>query len=238
MTVTDIGPDGFTGTSDDETIQVFNQNRDTLGQNRVVITNNDLLSQTYRGLEVTANKRFSNRWLMLVGYTFSKTDVLTDGVANPNQQINTKGPVGIDRTHTLKASGSYVLPGDWYVSANFRTQTGEPFTRTLRATGLNQGSITVNAEERGSERLDYLTTIDARVSKVFRLRPQQELELNVDCYNIANANSVWGVRALTGRINLRYAGDPKGEVINQQQYLSPTSILAPRIVRFGVTYRF
>ncbi len=238
VTAADIGRDGLAGTADDKTIQVWNQNRDTLGQNRVVITNNDLLSQTYRGLEVTANKRFSNRWLMLVGYTFSKTDVETDGVANPNQLINTKGPVGIDRTHTLKASGSYLLPRDWYVSGNFRTQTGPPITRTVRITGLNQGAITVNAEERGSERLDYLTTVDARVSKILKVRGRQELELNLDAYNIANVNTVWDVRTLAGRINLRYAGNPTGELINQQQYLSPTGILAPRILRFGVTYRF
>lgn len=238
FTAPDIGRDGLAGTADDTTIEVYNQNRDTLGQNRVVIKNNALFDQTYKGLEITANKRFSDRWLMLVGYTWASTQVLTDGVANPNQAINSKGPVFNDRPHTLKASGSYLLPGDWNVSANVRTQAGPPVTRTLRVTGLNQGSITVNAEERGSERLDYLTTVDARVSKVFRLAASRELELNLDVYNIGNINTVWEVRTLTGRINLRYAGDPTGELINQQQYMSPTQIIAPRIMRLGVAFRF
>ena len=42
-------------TADDGTIVVYNQNRETLGQNRVVIKNNDKLDQTYKGLEITAN---------------------------------------------------------------------------------------------------------------------------------------------------------------------------------------
>jgi len=203
-----------------------------------VIKNNALLDQTYRGLEVSANKRFSNRWQLLVGYTVSKTDVETDSVANPNALINNSGPVFFDRTHTFKASGSYVLPGDWMVSGNFRTQTGVPVTRTLRVSGLNQGSITVNAEPRGRERLDPLTTIDVRVSKTFRMGAARELELMLDFYNLANANTVWEIRPLSGRINLREGGVPTEALINQQQYLSPTQILAPRIARFGVSYRF
>ncbi len=239
VSVPDIGRDGLAGTADDTTITVFNQDRATLGQNRIIITNDDRLSQTYRGLEITANKRFSNRWQMLVGYTVSKTEVeAANGVANPNALINAKGVIGIDRTHTLKITASYLLPGDWNVAANFRTQTGEPVTRTLRVSGLNQGVVTVNAEPLGSYRLDPLTTLDVRVSKIFRVQRQQELELNLDGYNLTNANTVWAVRTLTGRINLRYAGDPAGQVINQQQFLSPTNILAPRILRFGVTYRF
>jgi hypothetical protein len=239
VTVTDIGRDGLAGTADDTTITVYNQDRATLGRNRIVITNDDRLSQTYRGLEITANKRFSNRWQMLVGYTVSKTEVeAANGVADPNALINAKGVIGIDRTHTLKITGSYLLPGDWNLAANFRTQTGEPVTRTLRVSGLNQGVVTVNAEPLGSYRLDPLTTVDLRLSKIFRLQGRQELEANFDVYNLTNANTVWAVRTLTGRINLRYAGDPAGQVINQQQFLSPTNILAPRIARFGVTYRF
>ena len=238
VTVADMGRDGILGTSDDTTITVYNQNAATLGQNRVVITNNTLLDQTYRGLEVTATKRFSNRWQMLMGYTVSKTDVETDSVVNPNALINNSGPVFFDRTHTFKATGSYLLPGDWNVSGNFRTQTGVPVTRQLRVTGFNQGSITVNAEPRGEARLDPLTTIDARVSKIFRLRGAQELELNVDFYNLASANTTWEVRTLSGRLNVRQGGEATGALLNQQQYLSATQILGPRIIRFGATYRF
>lgn len=76
------------------------------------------------------------------------------------------------------------------------------------------------------------------MSKVFRFAASRELELNLDVYNIGNINTVWEVRTLTGRINLRYAGDPTGELINQQQYMSPTQIIAPRIMRLGVAFRF
>jgi hypothetical protein len=237
VTRTDLGRDGLSGTADDNLgFVVFNQNAATLAQSRIVIKNNDLLDQKYRGVEITANKRFSDRWQMLIGYTVSKADVQTDSVANPNAMINARGPVFFDRTHVFKLTGSYILPYDVLVSGNFRTQTGVPVTRQVRFT-LNQGSVTVNAEPRGEERLDNLTTVDLRASKILKFNGQ-EVEAMIDLYNLANANTVWEVRTLTGRLNVRRGGDPNGELINQQQYLSPTQILAPRIVRFGLSWRF
>jgi hypothetical protein len=46
------------------------------------------------------------------------------------------------------------------------------------------------------------------------------------------------VRTLTGRVNLREGGVATGALVNQQQFLSPTQILSPRIVRLGLAYRF
>jgi len=66
----------------------------------------------------------------------------------------------------------------------------------------------------------------------------QRIRMNILASNLANANTVWEIRPLSGRINLREGGVPTEALINQQQYLSPTQILAPRIARFGVSYRF
>jgi hypothetical protein len=46
------------------------------------------------------------------------------------------------------------------------------------------------------------------------------------------------LRSLTGRLNVRKGGSPTGEIINIQQFLSPTQILGPRILRLGIAYRF
>jgi hypothetical protein len=53
-----------------------------------------------------------------------------------------------------------------------------------------------------------------------------------------NDNAVWGVRSLTGRINVREGGQPDGTVFNQQQYFSPTQVLSPRIFQFGASFSF
>jgi hypothetical protein len=38
--------------------------------------------------------------------------------------------------------------------------------------------------------------------------------------------------------NVREGGDPNGEVLNIQQFMSPSQILPPRIIRFGASFRF
>ena len=236
VTRPDIGRDGLPGTADDTTIQVWDQDPATRGLNRIVITNNELLNQDYKGLEVTATKRFSRKWLMLAGYTVSKIVINADSVQTPNQLINTRGPTSFDRTHIFKLTGSYILPYDILISGNLRTQTGEAKTRTA-VFALTQGNVTINVEPRGNQRLDYLTTLDLRLSKTFMMSGRG-LELALDFYNLMNANTVWDVRTNTGRLNVRQGGDPSGTLLNQQQYFSPLSIIGPRIVRFGAAYRF
>jgi len=243
VTRTDIGRDGIAGTADDTTITVYDQSAATLGQDRNVITNSPLLNQDYKGLEVTLVKRFSNRWQMVTGYTYSKGTVRADAFNNPNVLINAEGPnenVGssrLDRTHTFKLSGSYGLPMGFELSSNFRVQTGPAITRTATF-ALTQGSVTVNVEPRGSVRLDNQVTLDARLAKSFKVGGGRDFELTLDGYNLFNTNTIWAVRTLTGRINLPQGGIAANGLINQQQFLSPTAIFGPRIFRLGAAFRF
>jgi len=237
----DEGRDGMAGTADDQTLTVFAQDPATLGRNQFLITNSSLYDQDHRSLEMTATKRFSDRWQMLAGWTIAKTEQELDPgqvFNNPNNLINAGGPIFFDRTHVLKLTGSYLLPWDISLASNFRTQTGVPIARFATFSGLPQGNVTVNAEPRGSERLDYLTTLDLRASKSFQVSGNKSLEAMVDVYNVSNANTTWEVRTLTGRFNAREGGEPTGALINQAQFLSPTQILGPRILRLGVSYRW
>ena len=234
---TDLGADGLLNTGDDGTINVWDQDPATRGQDRFVITNSTGLNQQYHGFETTATKRFGNGWQLLAGYTYARTIVNAIDISNPNGFINSRGSTFYDRPHTIKVSGSYTLPHDIAVSGNFRLQSGKPIARTATF-ALTQGNVTVNATEPGSDRLDPFITIDARIAKVFKVGKGQELEVMLDGYNLSNANTVWDVRTLTGRINVREGGDPTGALINQQQYRSPISILPPRIFRLGAAFRF
>ncbi|MGH9346702.1 MAG: carboxypeptidase regulatory-like domain-containing protein [Vicinamibacterales bacterium] len=232
----DLGRDGRAGTSDDGVIQVFDQDPATRGQDGFFTTNTDGLNQHYRGIEVAATKRYSNGWQFLTGYTFARTIVNATSVSNPNALINSRGSTNFDRPHTFKVSGSYTLPREVHVGANFRIQSGLPVARTATY-GLTQGNVTVNVEAPGAARLDPITSVDARLSKVFRLGGRQ-LEAMLDGFNLFNANTAFAVRTLTGRINLREGGVPTGALINQSQFLSPTAIMRPRLLRLGLAYRF
>ena len=243
ITVTDPGRDGLAGTGDDAPLQVYNQNAGVVSSTRTV--NDDRLAATYNGIDVVANKRFSKGWTALVSYTYSRTTVDLTSLANPNNAfVNAEGESG-GRRHNFKASGSYELPRNVLVAANFRLQSGLPITRTWAVptcsttvtTNCTRQGLTVNAEPRGSELLPWLPTLDLRGGTFFKVGGNR-LELSVDLYNVTNANTVFGVRANTGLANVRASGDPAAPVTQIAAFLSPTQVLAPRVARFNITYNF
>jgi hypothetical protein len=237
IVVADPSPDGKTGTADDTTLTVYNENLPVVPS----VTgpgNDNRVDQRYKGVEATVSKRFSNRWTLLGGYTFSRTLVDATSVTSPNSFVNSSGRASIDRAHNFKVTGSYLLPWDVQVGGNFRAQSGQPFTRTLLVTGLNQNptnGVTVNAEPRGKYLLPSITTVDLRVGKIFRLH-SNVFEADIDVYNLTNSNAVYNVRNTTGRQNV--TDFTTGQPVSIQQFNSPTGVLGPRIIRVNVSYRF
>ena len=162
---------------------------------------------------------------------------------SPNLLINADGVIttaaNADRPHQFKLTGSYLLPyQDILLSANFRSQSGPPVTRQISQRLSIGGNQTINLEPLGNTRLDRLNTIDLRVSKNFRMGTTKELAANLDLSNLTNANTVWEVRTLTPSITVRQNGDPNGTLNRIPQFLSPTQVLGPRIVRLGVSFKF
>lgn len=244
ITRVDPGLDGLVGTGDDGSITIYSQLPSTLGQDRFVYTNSELYNQDSDSFEVTATKRLSNRWQMVTGYTWTKSiqgldniDITTRVFNNPNELINAEGPVSLERRHTYKLTGNYQLPYDFEVSGNLLVQSGRPYGRRATFTGLPQGNVTVFVEPRDAFRLDWRRQLDLRLTRVFRFGARS-LDAMIDVYNVTNANVVWEARDLTGRLNVREGGVPTGTLINQPQFLSPTGILGPRVIRFGAAYRF
>jgi hypothetical protein len=249
----DNGRDGVAGTADDGTFQFYDRLSPT---NRTRVTNDPTALQTYKGIEITATKRMSNRWQMLAGYTFSRMRVSGLSVnINPNSLLNVNGmltgQVGVngtptfgvngqltDRPHQFKLTGTYVLPFyDISLAANLNSQSGIAVTRQVSTTLSVGGTTTVNVEEPGSARLPVRTVLDLRASKAVRMGTR-ELEGSVDFNNITNTNTVWDVRTLSGTINLRQDGSPTGAINTVPQFLSPAQVYGPRNIRFNVAFRF
>jgi hypothetical protein len=247
----DTGRDGVAGTADDTTYQFYNRTNPAV--NQTFYTNDRSFLQTYKGLEITATKRMSNRWQMLAGYTFSRTRVSGLSVnTNPNFLINATGPLSGqsniggttangqigDRPHQFKLTGTYVTP--WYdigLAGNLNAQSGIAVTRQVSAAQTVGGSSTVNVEPLGSTRLDARTVVDLRAFKTFNFGTRS-LEGSVDFNNLFNVNTVWDVRTLSGTINLRQNGDPNGAINTVPQFLSPAQVYGPRNIRFNVAFRF
>jgi carboxypeptidase family protein/TonB-dependent receptor-like protein len=251
-TAVDPGPDGFVGTADDATYGYYAR---TSAANSQVITNDPNAVESYKGLEITLNKRFTNRWQMLAGYTLSKNridDVTLD--LSPNFLINANGNItsdagvagstrcsgcaasNADRPNQFKLTGMYIMPWhDVIVSGNFSSQQGPAVTRQIsRAVGFATNQI-INLEPLGSTRLPVLNKIDLRVGKLFKL-DARELEATVDFDNLTNAATVWGVR---NRTEASAFLDPTTGVRQTlTQFMSPAQILGPRTVVLRVAYKF
>ena len=229
----DPGIDGVVGTADDGTYNFFQRISAANPRSSPTIRT---FVQSYKGLEITLNKRFSNRWQMLAGYTLSKNR--QDGYSvdvSPNFLINNNGNIttaaNADRPNQFKLTGMYILPWhDVIVSGNFPSQQGPPVTRQIsRALALG-GSQTINLEPLGNTRLDTLNKIDLRVGKLFKFSNGKNLEATVDFDNLANAATVWQVRTLTPAA--AFTDPTTGIRATLQQFLSPAQILGPRTVVF------
>jgi hypothetical protein len=234
--VVEAGRDGVSGTADDQRITVYNENL-PLQTHVTQQRNDDRVAQRYKGIEVTAHKRYSDNWTLLAGYTWGRQEVDLTSVTNPNNAlVNAAGRSG-GREHIFKLTASYMLPYGILLGGNYRLESGRFVTRTVEIPDLNQGDIEVNAEPRGSVTLDRLPTLDLRAGKVFTFGAQ-EVRLDLDVYNLTNENTVFNVDTDTGTQTVRQAGDPSGQLNTIPQFGRPTGVLGPRIIRFNVTYRF
>jgi len=243
----DAGRDGVLGTADDGTFQFYN--RTSTAVNQTYFTNDRNYRQTYKGLELTATKRMSNRWQMVAGYTFARSRVKGLSVnIDPNNLINVTGPLAGqntnfngqigDRPHQFKLTGTYVLPlYDIGLAANLNSQSGIPITRQVVVAKTVGGNSTVNVEPLGSYRLPRRTTGDVRVFKTQNFGTRS-LEVSVDFNNVTNVNTFWDARTLSGTINLRQNGDPTGQINTLPQFGSPSQVYGPRNIRFNVAFRF
>ncbi|PYR00094.1 MAG: hypothetical protein DMF96_04645 [Acidobacteria bacterium] len=205
-------------------------------------------------MEITGTKRFSNRWQMLAGVTLARSEISGLSVnTTPNSLLNVTGRItslnatttGLgtgqtgDHPYIFKLTGTYVLPfHDVAVAANFLSQSGIAYTRQVTGIPLTAGgTASVNVEPLASHRLDHRNQLDLRLSKTVKLGAR-ELEGAIDLYNAFNDNSVYDVRTGSGTLTFLQDGNPNGTRNVLPQFGSPASVLAPRIARFSVAFKF
>src|SRR5262245_17627264 len=235
----DPGIDGVVGTSDDGTYNFFQR---ISAANRTLIRNDPTVLQSFKGLEISGTKRFSDRWQMLAGIGFSKNRL--DNVSidtSPNLLINANGNItatnNADHPVGFKLSGMYILPWhDVILSGNIRSGSGGPVTRQISRSLAIGSAQTINLEPLGNTRLDVLSVIDLRLGKLFKLANNRSFEATIDFDNLMNADTTWGVRTLTPAT--AFTDPTTGTRQTLQQFLSPTQILVPRTVVLRAALKF
>jgi hypothetical protein len=219
VTITDPGPDGVSGTADDAgTLQAWNLDPAYVGLPTVNLITNFEGAGKFDSFELAVNKRMSNRWSMGTSVAYTKSrDVRTP--TNPNALINANAD-GQDETsdYSFKLNGTFQAPGGVKLSPVYRFQAGDNFARTFVTRQLNYANPTIDAEPAGARRADNISVLNLRVDRSFRLGPGQ-LAPFLDLYNILNANPTQDFNVSSGA-----------------NWLRPTVIVSPRILRIGAKF--
>jgi hypothetical protein len=195
------------------------------------ISNVDDLQSNYDGMTLEVQKRMSNRWQALAGLTLQKhigfehSGTFTNlDFSNPNVSINrADSRIFTDLPWIFNLSGSYQLPYGLMASGKYTARAGDPLIRTANFGGLtaSQASETIRLVPRGTDRTETVNKfLDVRLARRFSVG-RSSLEGSVDMFNVLNANHVLLQNENIGATWAR-----------------PTRILAPRIIRFGLTARF
>jgi hypothetical protein len=218
VTIQDPGPDGVIGTSDDGgTLTAYNLAPQYVGLPTVSVTQNlpDAKDNFYTW-EVSGERRPRHGWSL--SGSFAKTWNQRSALAtNPNVDINRVDGQDHFTSWQAKFSGTFDLPKGIRVSPLVRHQSGVTYGRTFVAS-LNGGSTTVLAQPFDANRNRNVTILDVRAEKGIQVSGRR-LGLFFDLYNIGNVNAESAVGTSSGTTWLR-----------------PTTIVAPRIARFGVKY--
>jgi len=158
----------------------------------------------------------TERWVTsfkgLASYTIPKVDVLVS--ASMRSILTTPGAGNATNGASLQAS--YLLPNSVVQQLLLRLPAGQ------QPGGTTTVNLLVPGELYPPERLNL---VDMRIAKVLRFNGQRA-DVGIDLYNLFNSNA-----ATAYQQTYEYA-------TNGAAWLNPTAIVAPRLVRFHVTFDF
>jgi len=184
-----------------------------------LLTNPEDWGQTYNGLILQLMKRYSNNWMLNASFTYSKATGLnlSSGQVSgsygtsqslvwytgkfgtdPNDLVNAKGVLNLDRRWSLKVSAGYNFPLDILLSTNLTYQQGRPLKSSVRVYDLNQrpGSyVSIFADPPGTERFDSMFVMDFRIQKTFRMYKSLRFHVFADIFNLFNDDTYYRYRS-------------------------------------------
>jgi hypothetical protein len=216
----------------------------TAGRSGRLTTNRDGFSTTYTGLELSLNKRLSNKWMARMAFTYGdwtkNQDLLVGENGNPTR-IEEDNLVDGDQV-ALRSGGSgkgalYYTGQKWqfYANALYQLPWGIDLSGTAwgRQGGLKPVFMNIAAGGDGTlrvaatptvedERYGNVWDVDLRLAKTFRFGKQAYFTLAGEWFNVANSGQVL--------IRIRQA--------NSAAYNRIDEVLNPSIFRLGATFGF
>ena len=242
FTINDPGPDRVAGTSDDQSFQTMAL-RAGVGSDRVFTNLGERGNADFQTVEVAVNRRFANKWMLLASYGMTWSTMAHVQLANgnisrySNNSTNTNitfpyrpadllfGDDGVETTSlwNYKIVGRYVMPWDIGFSGSWKVQSGFNYARTISVNMPVEGNRTIRVTPADAYRYPSVSILDLRLDKSFDAGKFGRLSPMLDVFNVLNSGVPVNVRTTNT------ATAPFQEV---------TTILNPRVIRFGFRYNF
>jgi hypothetical protein len=198
-------------------------------------------SRGYQGFEISARKRMSHRWTANISYSYNDapqhydspnsyedpTNItnLNGGQYAPESTSSGLGNVFVNAKWIFRASGVYQTPlWDINVAGFYNSRSGYPFIQSIQTPSrANSAGITsVYLDRLGDLRLPTYQGLDFRVDKAFTIHNRVKIVPAMDIFNLLNGNTSLSIRGTQNANNAN----------------TISSILAPRVIRFGVRVTF
>jgi hypothetical protein len=208
-------------------VTVYDQNPALRGQFDVLWDNYSDLDADFNGVDITLNKRMSNRLMLMGSMSFGESLGYIYGTADLNDPNNTfrRGLVGNDMPFSFKVFGQYQLPGGIAFSGTMQHFKGFPELTTVLVTGatapLTRVSQRVTMEPRGTTRLPTVNMLDLSARKTFRTGSRMSIEPVIDVFNATNGSAI---RARSTQLGPTYG--------------VASDVQRGRIIKLGVNARF
>ncbi|MGH9386673.1 MAG: hypothetical protein ACRD2N_20580, partial [Vicinamibacterales bacterium] len=193
--------------------------------------NHPELNDSYHGVDLTVQKRMSNRWMMMGAVSLAKSegDINTEAgqntadLNNPNFRFR-RGPQPGTVGRNVKLAAIYELPKGFRVSANAIHNQGVPQRTTVRVSSntvrLTQNNQNIDVEPFGAVHIKDVTIVDVAISRRLTLG-RFKIQPKMDVFNLFNAG------VITQRVT--QLGPSYGNAL---------AFLGARLIKFGATVEF
>jgi hypothetical protein len=236
----DPGRDNIIGTADDKTVTIFAVPRTFAGfgqiNERIVNASGDFARNSYSAYGVTLNRQQANNWSLLMSFNADYRNLKNYAPRDPNEALYGPGSNGLTNggattgnpyqsvmpewNYSFRTSGTYRFPLGFLYGTALTAQSGDWYGRDIQVrNGLN-AVVNIRIEQQVA-RYPWVYLWDNRISKRVSLPKGQSIEAMFDLFNSLNINTV------TSQV-----------IRNGSTYGQPTDIIAPRVFRLGLRYRF
>ena len=205
-----------------------------------VLTNQPDFRRGYQGVEASAHKRLANGWMLNASVSYNDARAHYASARAYEDPTNLESLNGaqyapqyaedsssarlsqtfVNATWMFRLSGSYREPSSGInVAGSFDSRSGYPFPASIQTPlrPFGAGYAQVYLDRLGDNRLPGVRRLDVRIDRRFTAGRAHVLPA-VDVFNLLNAGTPLSMRPVQNAVNANRV----------------SSVLAPRVVRFGV----